>query len=233
MTKHAQNFLQMQIRSAGMKKMAVRFTMNEKLLSLSLFRESPKGYKLLQKIFRLPSKRTLNRLSERVCFQPGINKEIFSYLQKIVENWDTKKRLCSIAFDEVALASSLHFVESKDEIEGFVDNGSERKLRYCDHALVIMIRGICSSWRQPIAYYFCEGTISADDLQVILKEIVQNITEAALIPLAFVCDQGQTFRKALKNLKIETRRNRILQGEHDGNLLSIIMESYLNYVKLI
>ncbi|CAG4986111.1 unnamed protein product [Parnassius apollo] len=51
MTQQAQDFLLMQLKMASKKKKAMRYTTNEKLLSLSLMKESPKGYRLLQKNF--------------------------------------------------------------------------------------------------------------------------------------------------------------------------------------
>ncbi|CAG4929974.1 unnamed protein product [Parnassius apollo] len=43
MTQQAQDFLLMQLKMASKKKKAMRYTTNEKLLSLSLMKESPKG----------------------------------------------------------------------------------------------------------------------------------------------------------------------------------------------
>lgn len=124
-----------------------------------------------------------------------------------------------MVFDEVALTPHLTYVESKDNIEGFKDlGGGEREMRLADHALVFMIRGVVTKWRQPIAYYFCEGTTSAATLKTILNEIIEKIAKAGLIPIALVCDQGSTFRTALKMFKEETKGKRILNNEIDGKL---------------
>ncbi|CAG5033605.1 unnamed protein product [Parnassius apollo] len=79
MSQQAQDFLLMQLNVANRKKKAMRYTTNEKHLALTLMNESPKGYRLLQKIFNLPNKRTLNRLAEKKIFNVGLNDNIFEY----------------------------------------------------------------------------------------------------------------------------------------------------------
>ncbi|XP_052746956.1 uncharacterized protein LOC128199825 isoform X1 [Bicyclus anynana] len=218
-THQAQDFILMQLKLAGKKKKAMRYTTNEKLLSLSLMKESPKGYRLLQKIFNLPTKRTLNRLAENITFDVGINDNIFKILKNKAQKWTTKKKLCSILFDEVALTPHLTYVESQDEIRGFKDFGNNREFKFCDHALVFMLRGVCSKWRQPISFYFCEGTTAAVTVVQILKEVVTRVCESSLIPVAVVCDQGSTFRTAINILKRETERKKNLNEQHyDGTV---------------
>lgn len=214
MGKLAQDFLMMQLKAVHKKKQAMRFTNDEKLLSLSLMKESPKGYRLLQKIFKLPAKRTLNRLAEKITFDVGINDNIFKLLKRKSTKWDTKKKLCSIVFDEVALTPHLTYVESKDDIKGFKDMGVQKQMKFSDHALVFMVRGLCSNWKQPICYYFCEGTTSAPEVKRIVTEVVTKVSQSGLIPLALVCDQGTTFRSAIKMLRQETERKRNFKGEH-------------------
>lgn len=216
MSTHAQNFLLMQLNIVNKKKKGVRFSTEEKLLSLSLMKESPKGYRFLQKIFRLPSKRTLNRVTEKITFKTGINKTIFKLLQQKTRKWDITKKLCSIVFDEVALTPHIAYVESQDEVQGVKDLGDERELKYADHALVFMVRGVCSNWRQPIGYYFCEGTVAAASLIKILKDIVRELSLSDMIPVALICDQGSTFRSAINMLRKNTEQKRNLNGEHDG-----------------
>ena len=169
MTPQAKTFLHMQISQNNKHIKGRRFTNREKLLALTIMKQSPKAYKLLQKIFILPSKRTLNKFLQNLTIEPGLNIHIIKQLQEYVKQWDVKKRLCSIVFDEVALSPHLTFVEHKDKIDGFVNFGQSSQKKFCDHALVFMVRGICFSWRQPIAYYLCEGTTPAITLKNIIK----------------------------------------------------------------
>lgn len=210
--KQGQTFLLMQLRECRKNKMARRFTLEEKLMALLMMKHSPKEYKLLETMFALPSKRTLHRLSEKITVTPGLNPQIFEHLKYKTKHWDTKQKLCTIVFDEVSLTPNLTYNEKNDQIVGFVDVAGERKLKLCDHALVFMLRGICSSWRQSVAYYFCEGTVSAPELQNILKQIVPAVAETGVTPLGLVCDQGSTFRTAIKAIREDTRRLRNIHG---------------------
>lgn len=219
LNKQAKTFMLMQLKQVQKSKMARRFTLDEKLLALLLIKQSPKGYKLLENMFALPNKRTLIRLSEKVSMDPGLNPKIFEHITRNCESWDTQRKLCTIVFDEVALTPHLTFDEKKERIVGFVDLAEERKLRYCDHALVFMLRGICSPWRQSVAYYFCEGTVSAAELQKILKQLVPQLLLTGLIPLGLVCDQGSTFRTAIRKLREDTIKSRDVKGVHDGNMI--------------
>ncbi|XP_047988467.1 uncharacterized protein LOC125228064 [Leguminivora glycinivorella] len=218
LNKQAQTFLLMQLKLCRKNKMSRTFTMEEKRMALLLMKQSPKAYKLLETMFALPTKRTLHRLSEKVIIKPGINRQLFSHIRNTVKNWGQQQKLCSIVFDEIALTPYLTYNESNDLIHGFVDVAGERKMKFCDHALVFMIRGICSSWRQCISYYFCEGTTSTNEMQEILKQIVAEVAQTGLIPLGLVCDQGSTFRTAIKKFREETirYRNDEANTEDDG-----------------
>ncbi|CAK1587141.1 unnamed protein product [Parnassius mnemosyne] len=96
LNKQAQTFLFMQLKQIHKSKMARRFTLDEKLMALLIMKQSPKSYKLLEKMFALPSKRTLNRLSEKVSIQPGLNPLIFEHISNTTKKWDTKQKLCII-----------------------------------------------------------------------------------------------------------------------------------------
>lgn len=52
-----------------------KYTMKEKILSLTILKQSAKGYNLLRKLFVLPSKRTLQKLLSFVVLKPGINEQ--------------------------------------------------------------------------------------------------------------------------------------------------------------
>jgi hypothetical protein len=53
-------FVRCQIRQSGKLPKQHRFTIDEKILALSLYKQSPKSYRFLAKIFTFPCKGTLN-----------------------------------------------------------------------------------------------------------------------------------------------------------------------------
>lgn len=96
LSKQAQSFLLMQLKQCRNNKMARRFTLDEKLIALVLWKQSPKSYRLLENMFALPNKRTLYRLSEKIIIEPGLNLKVFKYIGTITKNWNSHQKLCKI-----------------------------------------------------------------------------------------------------------------------------------------
>lgn len=196
-------FVRMQLVNKNVKKKGHRFSTDEKLLCLAIYKNSPKCYKLLQKLFTMPSISTIRSILKLVKFGPGLNNNnVVTFLKHETSKWSDRRKYCSILFDEVALSSGVNYSSSEKKIVGIVDfEQSEREHKFADHALVFMVRGICESWKQVFAYYFCEGTTPSHRLAIILKEVVKAVKECNLCPLALVCDQGATNRGAISYLK--------------------------------
>ncbi|CAH2088694.1 unnamed protein product [Euphydryas editha] len=152
-------------------------------------------------MFALPNKKTLAQLSNKIDFECGINENIFEYIKKSIKDWTISKKLCSIVFDEIALTPRLTYNESKDKIIGFDEIAGERKPKLTNHTLFCMISDICSSWRQCIAYYFCEGAVSATELQNILHEMIPFITSNGVNQWHLCVTKGQHLGHALKSLR--------------------------------
>lgn len=72
-------FLESQIRTQSKKPRGRRFTFDDKVFALSLFKQSGKAYRLLQKVFALPSRSSLMNLLQKIPFKTGINKKIFQH----------------------------------------------------------------------------------------------------------------------------------------------------------
>lgn len=80
----AKKFLKMQVGLCTKKKNARRYTTEEKIIALSIMKQSPKCYKFLSKIFILPSKSTLNALIAQLIIEPGVNPQVFNLIKKEV-----------------------------------------------------------------------------------------------------------------------------------------------------
>lgn len=59
------NFIESQLRTQSKKARGRRFSLNDKVFALSLFKESGKAYRLLQKMFALPSRSFLMKLLKK------------------------------------------------------------------------------------------------------------------------------------------------------------------------
>lgn len=133
---------------------------------------------MLRRIFALPSRRTLSNLLYQIPFKTGINEHIFSALEKTCHSLGDKDKYCSIIFDEMALEPGLYYNSSEDCIEGFQDNGYDRKPEFADRAMVFMARGIYKKWKQPLAYFFNGGGMKADILIKSLKDVIRRTRQA-------------------------------------------------------
>ncbi|CAK1593758.1 unnamed protein product, partial [Parnassius mnemosyne] len=213
MSATAKIFCQMQASQSGKKKHGRRFTLDEKILALSLYKPAPKAYRLLSNLCVLPSKRTLQNLLHNFDLNPGVNELIFDNLKNRVSKLPDNYKYCSLLFDEMAIGTGLTYDKKKDKILGFVDNGEKIECEFCDHVLVFMIRGIVKKYKQPIAYYYCSGSTKAVELKVHINNIVKKVQKTGLKVVATICDQGTSNVAAITMLIKETQEVYVRNGK--------------------
>lgn len=221
LTKTVSRFIQSQIENAPKKARGRSFSLQDKVLALALFKQSPKAYRLLCNIFALPSPPLLRKLLCLIPISPGISEPIFRNLKLQAAKMRPRDRCCVLMFDEMSIQPHFHYSQHQDVVEGLVDDGCQRHLVVADHVQVFMLRGIFKKWKQPVAYRFCKSTATATDIVRWFKEVVRAAQAAGLRLIASVCDQGVTNVKAIKILKEETRGNAIRNNEEDLNNIKI------------
>lgn len=106
--------------------------------------------------------------------------------------WD---RQCSLVFDEISLKSELTYNKYFDRIIGFTENG-----HVGTYALVFMVRGLNSKWKQAIAFVFTHNTVATSLLAVLVQQCIDKLEAVGLGVRCIVCDQGATNVAALKVL---------------------------------
>ena len=74
------DFFVSQLQMCGRSKFGSRFSFEDKAFALTLFHSSPKCYRLLKKLFRLPSVTTLKKCMQRVQVLPGFHDTILEAL---------------------------------------------------------------------------------------------------------------------------------------------------------
>ena len=67
----------------------------DKALTLALLHSSPRTYRMLQDVFKLPSVKTLSRVMQKINVYPGLNENIMQVLRQKVALQSDQKRLCS------------------------------------------------------------------------------------------------------------------------------------------
>ena len=78
---------------------------------------------------------------------------------------DPKDRCISLIFNEMALKSALVYIHRPDRIEGFEDFGELGTSHVvADHALAFVVRGLYTTWKQPLGYFLKAGTVKPEAL---------------------------------------------------------------------
>lgn len=77
-------FIETQIRMSQRKKQGHRWAIKDKMLALSIFYHSRKAYRLLSKLFCLPSKSTLLRTLRKSNLSPGFSDRSCSQRQELL-----------------------------------------------------------------------------------------------------------------------------------------------------
>lgn len=62
-----------------------RFSLDEKIFALTLYKQGPRHYRLLERIFALPARTTLRRLLSTITLHTGINDGVYNQIKKINE----------------------------------------------------------------------------------------------------------------------------------------------------
>lgn len=178
-----------------------RWTTQNKVFALALYKKGPRCYTFFQKFIKLPSKSTLQKFLQKIPFKTGINDSFLQRLKIRVSKFNPDDRVISLIFDEIALSQNLTYSRCDDEIVGYLDLGSlGRQNILANHALVFMIQGIRKNWKQPFTYYFTKDTISSSSLKCLVVETITALQSIGLRVLCTICDQGVTNRTAIKML---------------------------------
>lgn len=95
-------------------------------------------------------------------------------------------------------------------------------MAFSNHVLVFMLRGIKKKWKQPIAYYFFNGTTKTNCLVMCIKQVISSFLTTSFQIIATVCDQGATIFAAIRKLKEETNiycLNNNIENQYLGFLI--------------
>ncbi|XP_034232764.1 uncharacterized protein LOC117640395 [Thrips palmi] len=180
-----------------------------KCLSLVIKSCSRKTYSLLEKMFVLPSSRTIQNVLSRIPLEPGINEGFFDHLARQVETMTPKEKFVSLNWDEFRGQGGLFFNEKKGIIIGFENFGSFGNSNLpADEYLIFLIRslGPNSNWKMPLAIFFSLSMCPGEILKKMIVLIITKLQNIGLRVAATVCDQGPANQKAMRLLHEEAAK---------------------------
>ena len=194
------NFVKSQIKVNMLQsKQGMRWSLQDKSFALSVFYHSRKAYRILGKLFTLPTKSTLKKLLASSNVYVGFHSGLFQSLKQKIETFAEKDRQCALVFDEMAIKSGISYDRRNDAIEGMEDFGTMGKTKnMANTALVFMIRGLSQKWKQCIGYFLSAGPLSSKTLKQLTLEAIDKLSEVGLNVKVIVCDQGSNNRSFLE-----------------------------------
>lgn len=196
-------FVRTQLRMSQRKCQGYRWTTQDKAFFLSLWHASPKCYRLLCRVFSMPSVRTLQKAIQAVDFKTGFNNTVLATMKKAMETTKPIDKLCAIITDEMSLKEALHYDEAADRVEGFEDFGRGQRTPYvANYASAFMVRGLFTKWKQLFGYCFTSGPIPHTRLHSMLVDGIRELRKAGMECLVFICDQGAGNRAMLTRLGV-------------------------------
>ncbi|XP_057322794.1 uncharacterized protein LOC130666107 [Microplitis mediator] len=205
-----------------------RYTKNEIIFSLNIFKRSPKCYRFLQSLFQLPSEKTLKRSFADIKLHPGFNDIIFPALDKATSrSVDKLDAYCAIFVDETSVKKRVTFTEGDDSVTGFHDDGNGcRKPDLADHVTVFMLQQLHGHGKQPLSFHFTKGPMSTEVLKSLITQLIERIVAANKIKIvAMVSDQGSTNKGAF-NLLI----NDTVDGHYTRNFFTVSTSTEKIYI---
>lgn len=188
-------FVKTQIKASRCKTLGMRWPVEVKNIACALQYKSPSCYKLLREVLYLPSKATLNSFVKSINLHPGICEDLLTALKLKLDKMTELDRYASITFDAMAIKQRLTYIESTDQIHGFVNLGNVLQnannsiaLKVATHAFVVMLRGITNPWKQTIGFFFIHNTVKPEMLQTILNAAVTRVEEIGVRVQCVICD---------------------------------------------
>ena len=180
--------LEAQVRNSGKKARGCRWTLEDKLLFIPMYQQSPRLYAYLRRLIKLPSPRSLKDQLGYMSYETEVNSSVMS-LRKKAENLEGHEQECVMMMDEISFKKGLGYDAKNDQVVGFVDHGKEGTTDVvANHAMVLMIRGIYGDWKMPITYYLTSNGMTARDQIPLVRSVIQAVNEARFRVRALVCD---------------------------------------------
>lgn len=153
------------------------------------------GYKvLLQQHYPLPSERTLQRRLQNIQFEPGVLTNVFDMFEVKVKEMNDMEKTCCLTLDELSLTAGVQYDASSGNLLGNVT--LPQHTGSANHALVFMLGGITTRWKQTVAYHYTNLKTDGAVYKNIILDIIHRAADIGLHVEAVTCDMG-AFNRAM------------------------------------
>ena len=174
-----------------------------KSIAVSLYHASGKAYRILAKLFILPSKSSLHRYVSQIPTTAGISQSSLNIIKKKVASMNEQEKLCTLCMDEISLKQHLYYDISRDKITGLEDFGSGyRTNKVANSALTFLLGSISGKWKQPLGYALVNGSCPTDEMEDLVKEAIDKVEGIGLNVVVVLSDMGSNFQSLANRLGI-------------------------------
>ena len=186
--------------------------------AISLRSISPKAYKYLREKcqYPLPDLSTLRRWASTFSVDPGVLKDVSLLMKKKAKILNETSRLTVLSFDEMYIDKQYCFHKEKEQVFG-----PHRAVQ------VVMARGLCSPWKQPIYYNF-----DTPMTRTLLLHIIKTLYECDYTVVAIVCDMGSQNLGLWRELNINISKS-FFQHPNDESKLVFAFADVPHLLKLL
>ena len=189
-----------QLRTVNRTKKQRRWSDELKVICLAIRYQSPKAYRFLREILCLPTVATLRKPLEGIHLEPGMCLPIFDVLKKKPESMTDLDKCCTLVLDEMTIKTLLQYEPDRDRISGFADCGHlGTTLDFGNQALVFMVTGIFSNWKQSVSYVISNEATKAGFIHSLVSDCLQRLELAGLKVKLVICDQGPSNQSLFAN----------------------------------
>ncbi|KAF0309795.1 Transposable element P transposase [Amphibalanus amphitrite] len=163
-----------------------------------------KGYKYAQSVLKipLPSASTLSRWTRAFRVTPGVMDAAASVLEAVTTDMSDMDRLCVISFDEMSLDGRYCYDSTADQVL----RGSKLQL--------LMVRGLCSSWKQPL-YYQLDSAMTPGELE----HVIIRLEDIGLSVVAATSDMHSSNEKLWEQMGVTPTKTWIKNPRDDSRLV--------------
>ncbi|XP_027628851.1 DNA transposase THAP9 isoform X2 [Tupaia chinensis] len=162
-----------------------------KQFACTLYLCSSKVYDYVRKILKLPHSSILRTWLSKCKPSPGLNSNVFSFLQRKVENGDQLYQYCSLIIKGVSLKQQLQWDPSSNTLQGFMDFGlgtlDADEIPLASETILLMAVGIFGHWRTPLGYFLVNRASGYLQAQL-LRLTIGKLSDIGITVLAVTSD---------------------------------------------
>ena len=198
----AKKLFQNQEFNATVEKVVAHWYNNEtKQFAMTLHYYSPKVYKFVCKVLKLPHVSSIHIWASSVDCQPGYLTQVIALLEEMAQK-NQWMRDAVLVVDAMSLSKMTVYDRTSKSFVGLVDYGTtipEPEATEATEALVFMVVGTIGHWKQPIAYVL-QNKCSAEVQKQLILDCIGLLHEQSIDVLAIVFDGTYTNQLTARKL---------------------------------